>query len=110
MFPRFLCFLILLLVASAQVRSATVYVDVGDGFYSPDNLTVGVGDTVVWDVHHGGHTVTASDGTFDSSGGTQPPTVLPVGARYAFTFQNVGVYPYSSRTDGPGMKGTITVQ
>ena len=107
-FPRFVS-IALLLFALSPARAATVYVDIGTGYYSPQNLTVGVGDTVVWDARSPGHTVTANDGTFDSSGGTQPPTTLSLGARYSFTFQSVGTYPYFSRTD-TAMKGTITVQ
>lgn len=70
--------------------------------FSPKNITIDVGDTVVWDNEDNEpHTATADNGAFDS--GTMQP-----GSSYARTFTVPGTYSYHCAFH-PGMVGTITV-
>ncbi len=65
-------------------------------------LTVPVGTTVVWtNKDSAAHTVTASDGSFDSGS-------LDQGATFSFTFSKAGTFNYTCQFH-PNMKGTITV-
>jgi plastocyanin len=66
-------------------------VDIPGTFYSPDALTVLVGDTVTWTNHDRmTHTVTADNGEFDSDR-------LEPGAHFAHTFAQAGVYRFHCR-------------
>jgi plastocyanin len=66
-------------------------VDIPGTFYSPDALTVLVGDTVTWTNHDRmTHTVTADHGEFDSDR-------LEPGAHFAHTFAQAGVYRFHCR-------------
>ncbi len=107
-----------LLAAPALVAvpagAANHTVDLGAMTFSPSSLTIQVGDTVTW-VHDGSsipHSVTADDGSFDSSPGC-PPTCLGAGATFHHTFNQAGTFPYHCRIHGAaggiGMAGTITV-
>jgi plastocyanin len=72
--------------------------------YDPDNITVviGVNNTVIWTNNDNEpHTVTASDGSFDS--GNMNP-----GATFAYTFTKPGTFPYTC-TYHPWMQGYVTV-
>ena len=87
--------------------AAQVNVTIGDNFFSPKNITINAGDTIVW-THVGGaiHTVTADDGSFNSGS-------LQGGQSYTRTFSTAGTYPYycipHGSPGGLGMSGTITV-
>jgi plastocyanin len=66
-------------------------VDIPGTFYSPDGLTVLVGDIVTWTNHDRmTHTVTADHGEFDSDR-------LEAGAHFAHTFVEAGEYRYHCR-------------
>ena len=72
--------------------------------YDPDNITVviGVNNTVIWTNNDNEpHTVTASDGSFDS-GNINP------GATFTYTFTTPGTYTYIC-TYHPWMHGYVTV-
>ena len=73
--------------------------------YAPDNITVviGVNNTVVWTNNDNEpHTVTATDGSFDS--GTMNPD-----ATFTYTFKTPGTYTYIC-TLHPWMHGYVTVK
>ncbi len=98
----------LALLSLPNVSSAAqVNVTIGDNFFSPKNITINPGDTVVW-THGGGagHTVTADNNSFNSG-------TLQNGQSYSQTFTAVGTYPYycipHGSPGGGGMSGTITV-
>ncbi len=70
--------------------------------YTLPNLTVPVGTTVTWDQTEAeGHTVTSSDGLFDSKN-------LDKGQSFSFTFTKAGVYVYICQWHS-SMTATVTV-
>jgi plastocyanin len=80
--------------------------------FQPANITIQLGDTVVWTHTSGSHTVTNGTGGADPNAGTlfdmplfsSNPTVQ-------FTFNAPGTVPYFCRPhEGFGMKGTIIVE
>ena len=82
-------------------QAATVKVAIKDfSFGAP--LTITVGTTVEWTNEDAmAHTVTASNGAFDSGN-------LDQGATYSFTFTQEGTYSYICKYH-PNMKGQIIV-
>lgn len=83
--------------------------------FVPREVTVRVGETVVWtNMDSIGHTVTADGGSFDSH-----PTCGMVGGScmmkdqtYRQTFTKAGTVPYHCKvhgSPGSGMAGTVTV-
>jgi plastocyanin len=75
--------------------------------FMPMELTVPAGTTVTWiNNDEAEHTVTASDGLFDS-GNIMTANVAP-GASFSFTFTEPGTYEYTC-TIHPRMSGTIVV-
>lgn len=105
-------------LAAAQSGNS---VDVVDSAFEPPTLTVMAGDQVTW-TSSGSlpHTVTASDGAFDSNpdcasfsdGGSG--ACMDNGETFDFTFDTPGTYAYYCKlhgtSDGSGMAGTIVVQ
>ncbi len=74
-------------------------------YYSPPTITVviGVNNTVTWvNNDDAPHTVTATDGTFNSGN-------LDSGQTWTYTFTTPGTYAYSC-TYHPWMKGTVVVK
>ena len=75
----------------------------GSGGYTPNPLTVAVGTTVTWtNADTVAHTVTSDGGVFDSAN-------MPAGAKFNFTFQAKGTFPYHC-TFHPGMVASVVVQ
>lgn len=99
----------------ASARTATHNIAAGAaGFsFNPNDLTINVGDTVIWTSGPGSHTVTNGTGSADPTAGTlfdagiggfDPPT-------FQHTFTSVGVVPYYCRPHEVfNMRGTIRVQ
>jgi plastocyanin len=88
------------------VEQSRVFINVWDGFFRPQNLTVRPGTAVTW-INRGFYpqTVTASNTSFDSG------TIMP-GQSHTETFTIPGVYRYFSRHKPPtsaSMIGTIRV-
>jgi plastocyanin len=74
--------------------------------FDPDTLSVSVGDTVVWNVREGTHTVISYSGQAESwnSG------VLQVGDSYNYTFSQSGNFTYyCAQHVASGMTGVIMV-
>lgn len=89
-------------VSVAWAQGATVAVEVGAGGFSPPEVTVPAGTTVIWANSGSGlESVVADDGSFDSFR-------LDPGEQFSFTFDTPGEFPYSS-TFGSGATGTIIV-
>lgn len=97
---------LLLNVFCLTSHSATHYVSIIDSVYIPDQLAIGVGDTVIWtDNDNTEHTVTSTDdeGALFDSGVITPEDV------YSFEFTAAGVYPYHCTIHGRSMGGVIVV-
>jgi plastocyanin len=109
-----------LALAASAARAATFHVDVGNNGYSlsfsPSNVSIHAGDTVIWTNSSGvGHNVHADDDSFrcangcDGEGGDGSPSA----AAWSFsrTFQTAGAVSYHCDIHGSmGMVGSITVQ
>jgi len=91
-----------ILFAPHAAAAAQANIGMGPSYFSPSQITINVGDTVVWtNTDTIPHTVTANDGGFD--GGTMQP-----GAVYSRTFIAPGTFSYRCLFH-PGMVGTISV-
>ena len=94
--------LVAALAAAPPARGATHSVQIGDGFFSPANLTITVGDTVTWtNVDDSAHTATADGGGFDSG-------TMNSGGTFSQTFTSAGTFSYVCEFHDE-MVGTITV-
>lgn len=85
--------------------AADVKVIVGHSRIDPAQVTIHVGDTVVFhnvDEMPGGHTVVAKDGSFES-----PP--LAKGEEWSHTFRKAGSYAIGIKQH-PDAKGEIVVE
>ncbi len=90
--------------------------------YEPEEVEIGVGDTVLWTFESVGHNVTSKPGAsekcknpegaepFASYEGTNHHAVLDVGETYEHEFTVPGEYVYVCAPHaGQGMVGTVTV-
>ncbi len=99
----------LLLFLAGNAFSQTLYTVVStNNIFTPNMLTITVGDTVRWINEQGFHNVVADDNSFTSGAPSSDPWV------YEFVFTTVGVNPYYCEvhggTGGVGMSGVITVE
>ena len=93
-----------LLLIAATARAATVEVTVQDFDFSPAVVNIQVGDTVVWNVVQGAHTVTADDGSFSSGAVKAAPWT------FSRTFNAAGSFGYHCQPhQSLGMVGTVNV-
>ena len=86
------------------VRAADQAVAIEDFLFSPQDLTIEVGDTVTWtNLDSVSHTATSTSGpaSFDSG-------FLATGDTFSFTFDTAGTYEYFCEPH-PNMIGSITV-
>lgn len=80
-------------------------IDIEGAVFVDGTITIQVGDTVEWTNRDlGTHTVTADNGEFDSG----PMLDGPIVGTFAFTFDDVGEYPYHCALHS-AMDETITV-
>lgn len=93
-------------MAARPAQAVTTRVTMADMKFTPDRLDVQVGDTVAWVAGDDEHTVTARDGSFDSS----PRGLMNQGDEFRWRFRLPGQYPYFCRVHGSrGMQGMIVV-
>ena len=97
-----------------QTALSGASVAIVDNAYNPAEVTVVTGSTVVW--QHAGtaaHSVTASDGSFDSSPKCNKSVgladCLQTGATFSHLFSTPGRFDYSCRIHGPLMAGVVVV-
>ncbi len=69
-------------------------VEVADFAFSPDDLTISAGDTVVWRRQNGAHNVRAEDGSFDSGAPSN------TWSEFRHTFDEPGVYEFYCSAHG----------
>ncbi|MDX5345887.1 MAG: T9SS type A sorting domain-containing protein [Hymenobacteraceae bacterium] len=100
--------LLVLVLASQELLARRHTVTVSDFQFSPQSLTIDVGDTVVWQWQSGVHPVVADNGTdfaaFTSSSAT------PTAQREFNTAKVVGYHCTAHGAPNNGMFGTITVR
>lgn len=78
-------------------------IDIIDFAFSPQVLTISIGDTVVWtNKDNIRHDIKSNDGNFYS-------IPLETGEMYAFTFNQAGTFKYRCGLH-PTMEGTIIVE
>ncbi len=92
-------------------KADTIQVSVGDGGFkfTPQDVTIHVGDTVQWTWAASGHTSTS--GTAGNPDGLWDSGFLNQGATFSFTFTAAGTFPYFCTAHGIccGMIGSVTV-
>lgn len=96
---------LLALALALPAAAAEVKVTVGHSKIDPAQVTIAVGDTVVFhnvDEMPGGHTVVAKDGSFSS-----PP--LAKGQSWSHTFEKAGSFPIGIEQH-PDAVGEIVVE
>lgn len=106
-----------LFVAGAPPSSAQESVVLTDVSFVPEQIVVGVGETVTW-THADGqipHTVTADDGSFDSNptceGALQTPAnCMTEGDTYSRQFDSPGTVPYFCKVHPSTMTGEVVVR
>jgi plastocyanin len=91
-------------VARAQKQAPQTHTVVIHNFaFQPPELTVNVGDTIVWsNTDIVSHTVTAADGSFDSD-------EIKPGKSWKFVATKAGTFAYAC-SPHPNMHGTLTVK
>ena len=92
-------------VHAGEGREATHAVDIQNFAYDPQDITVFVGDSVVWtNLDTNSHTVTSTSGpeSFDSG-------IIPAARTFTFTFTTLGAYEYECSLHSQ-MTGTVTVE
>ena len=93
-------------VPGRPAEAATKKVEMGNMRFSPARIQISPGDTVVWEADDDDHTVTARDGTFDSS----TRGTMDEGDQFRWRFRSPGTYAYYCRVhQNRGMQGEIVV-
>lgn len=103
--------------SSANTVTTTTSVTVGDAVvevsnnqYTPQNVTVPPGGTVVWVLKEGNHSVTADDGLFSQPAGTDwPPFKHTFAASVTAASPSAATIRYHCTVHGQAMFGTVTV-
>lgn len=94
-----------ILIAATAATAATIAVNIQGFAFTPQNLTINVGDTVVWTQNDATtHTVTSTASPFDLNSGNLSQT-----STYSHTFNSAGSFPYRCNIH-TSMTGSITVQ
>lgn len=103
--------------ATDQAAPYEAPVLIGDNCYVGKVITVSAGTTVSWEqVGVAPHSVTAADGSFDSSPDclSDVSTCMGKGDSFEQTFDTVGEFVYycviHGNADGAGMAGTVIVE
>ena len=103
-------------VSSANSMTATTTVYVGDAVvevsnnkYTPQDVTIPAGGTVVWVLKEGVHSVTADDGSFEQLAGNDWPPFVHVFAAAGAASSAATTISYHCSVHGFGMSGTVTI-
>jgi plastocyanin len=106
------------LFGAGSAEGASAGVSMTNTQFVPREVTIRPGDAVTWTNPHGGmpHTVTADDGSFDSSPGcgASGGSCMAAGSSFSHAFGQAGRFPYYCKlhggTGGRGMSGVVVVQ
>jgi LPXTG-motif cell wall-anchored protein len=102
---------LILLAVAAPAMAADESVSIGDNFYSPATVTITEGDTVTWTNNgQAPHSVTADNGSFDSSPSCPAAGCMENGDTYSHTFSSGGTFDYFCKVHGQSMSGTVVVE
>lgn len=98
--------------ANSMTATTTVYVgnavvEVSDNKYTPQDVTIPPGGTVVWVLKEGFHSVTADDGSFEQPAGNDWPPFAHVFAGAASP--HATTVSYHCSVHGLSMSGTVTI-
>lgn len=89
--------------ASSNVTGQTSQVNIDGYAFKEPTITIASGTTVIWkNLDDDPHTVTATDGSFDSKG-------LALGDTFTYRFTKPGKYAYYCKVH-PMMRGTVIVK
>jgi plastocyanin len=92
--------------ATPPASAATSQVMMGNLRFDPARVEIALGDSVIWEALDDGHTVTARDGSFDSSS----RGAMEEGDEYRYRFRFPGTFAYFCRIhQNRGMEGEIVV-
>ncbi len=101
---------LLLFAFSVTEAQTTHQVSVTSNAFTPANLIIEEGDSVVWTNNQGNHNVNGSTATFPSNPESfYSGTAAPAGWVYGYRFATVGTYDYWCDPHAPSMAGTVTV-
>src|SRR5215471_17095402 len=104
--PLLMCLCVLGINVCLSARAATRMITVGDNFFSPNDVTINVNDTVQWvwsmtEVQPHSTTSTSVPSLWDSGVATEP-------FMFSHTFPSGGNFPFIC-TVHPFMTGSVTV-
>lgn len=86
--------------------AAVERVDIVNQRFNPARIQIQLGDSVIWEAGDDGHTVTARDGSFDSSS----RGLMAEGDQFRWRFRVPGTYGYYCRVhQNRGMVGEVVV-
>lgn len=81
-------------------------VELANTRFTPARVQIQIGDSVIWEAGDDGHTVTARDGSFDSSS----RGLMGEGDQFRWRFRVPGTYAYFCRVhQNRGMRGEVVV-
>jgi plastocyanin len=96
-------------IGVGPARPAGAYVErveLANMRFNPPRVQIQLGDTVIWEAADDDHTVTARDGTFDSSS----RGLMAEGDQFRWRFRVPGTYAYFCRVhQNRGMQGEVVV-
>jgi len=112
------CLFAALLFGAGSAEATSTQVSMTNTQFAPREIAIRPGDAVTWTNPHRGipHTVTADDGSFDSSPGCRGSGAgcMAAGSSFSHAFGQAGRFPYYCKlhggTGGQGMAGVVVVQ
>ena len=109
---RFFTLCLLLLLGASLTAQTNHAVGVTSNVFTPENLTIQVGDTVTWTNTQGVHNVNGSLATYPNNPeGFRSGNAAPPGWVFSYVFNVPGTYEYQCDPHvGLGMVGTVTVE
>lgn len=98
------------LTATTTVYIGNAVVEVTNNKFTPQNVLIPYGGTVVWVLREGTHSVTANNGSFDQPAGSDWGV-------FSHTFEDTAtagveqeIIPYQCSVHGPSMSGSVSLE